>query len=348
MGRQQPGILMRDEGWKTLFHPFEAGHLPLPPEGSRILFIGAEPGFRLPEGFLGRIVMVQGFRPSFLQLRTLGHDVLPQIDGDGYDLALVLAGRHRGRNEAWIDEAVARLREGGLVVVAASKQNGGDSLRRRMAKLVELDGHLSKHHGIVFWFVRPASPLPAPEEAAASVEGRFETAPGMFSHGRVDPGSRLLAAHLPRSVRGAVADLGAGWGYLSAQLLERAEPGLTLHLYEADFASCTAARGNLARCAGANTDVDIEVFWHDVTSEQLHRVYDLVVMNPPFHHSGHGADPSLGIAMIEAAARGLRKGGRLHMVANVALPYERALAASFARVEELAREDGFKVLVGTR
>ena len=335
---------MRDDGWKTLFHPFEAGHLDLPQAGSRTLFLGAEPGLRLPEGFLGRLTLVQGFRPSFLQLQQSGLDVLPEVEGERYDLALVLAGRHRGRNEAWIGQAAARVREGGLVVVAASKQNGGDSLRRRMAKLVTLDSHLSKHHGIVFWFARPSAPLPAPEEADAHVEGRFHTAPGMFSHGRVDPGSRLLVEHLPSRISGHVADLGAGWGFLSSEVAARAEGPLTLHLYEADFASCAAARTNLS----GQDSAQVEVFWRDVASEPLERIYDLVVMNPPFHATGHGADPSLGMAMIEAAAKGLRKGGRIYMVANVALPYERALSARFARVEELARDKGFKVLAATR
>ena len=335
---------MRDDGWKTLFHPFEAGHLALPQPGSRTLFLGAEPGFRLPEGFLGGLTLVQGFRPSFLRLKLSGLDVLPELEGDGYDLALVLAGRHRGRNEAWIGEAVARVRKGGLLVVAASKQNGGDSLRRRMAKIVELDGHLSKHHGIVFWFARPSAPLPAPEEADADVEGRFRTAPGMFSHGRVDPGSRLLVEHLPPRISGHVADLGAGWGYLSSEVAARAAGPILLHLYEADFASCAAARANLS----VQDTAEVEVFWRDVASEPLERIYDLIVMNPPFHATGHGADPTLGIAMIEAAARNLRKGGRLYMVANVALPYERTLSAKFSRFEELARDKGFKVLVATR
>ena len=39
----------------------------------------------------------------------------------------------------------------------------------------------------------------------------------MFSHGRIDPGSRLLAEALPADLSGKVADFCAGWGYLSAE-----------------------------------------------------------------------------------------------------------------------------------
>lgn len=336
---------MRDDSWKTLFHPFEAGHIAMPDAGSRVLFLGAAPDFRLPDGFLAQLTIVQGFRPAFLDLEKRDLNVLPQVDGADYDIALVLAGRHRGQNEAWMREAAARVRDGGLVVVAASKKNGGDSLRRRTAGSVDLGGHLSKHHGMVFWFDKPEHPLPEPDDAVALIDGRFKTAPGMFSHGRIDAGSRLLASQLPDAVKGAVADLGAGWGYLSAQLLSRVVGEVTMHLYEADFESCEAARANLAPApAGAR----VEVFWRDVTTEPLEQQYHFMVMNPPFHATGHGADPDLGVAMIEAAAKGLRKGGRLYMVANVALPYERALAARFARFEERVRDQGFKVLVATR
>ncbi|MCG6114394.1 MAG: class I SAM-dependent methyltransferase [Mesorhizobium sp.] len=336
---------MPDESWKTLLHPFEAGHLDMPEASSRVLFIGADPEFRLPEGFSAQLTIVQGFRPAFLELQKRGLDVFPELEGDGYDVALVLAGRHRGQNEAWMREAAARVRDFGLVVVAASKKNGGDSLRRRTAGDVALSGHLSKHHGMVFWFDKPAAPLPEPEDAVAVIDERFRTAPGMFSHGRIDVGSRLLASQLPQNVKGTIADLGAGWGYLSAELVSRKAGDLALHLYEADFASCTAARANLL---SVPEGVRVEVFWRDVTAEPLERQYNLMVMNPPFHAAGHGADPALGLAMIEAAAKGLRKGGRLYMVANVALPYERFLAGRFARFEETARDQGFKVLVATR
>lgn len=336
---------MTDETWKTLFHPFETGDLASPGAGSRVLFIGAEPGFRLPEGFAGELVLVQGFRPSFIDLERQGFQVLPEPEGTDFDLVLILAGRHRGRNEAWIAEAVRRVRPEGLIVVASSKRDGADALRRRMDKMVSLGGHLSKHHGVVFWFERPEGGFPVPDDAEALVEDRFHTAAGMFSHGRIDPGSRLLAAHLPDRIPGKVADFGAGWGYLSAAIAERAKEGTILHLYEADHAACAAARRNLADHAGR---IAIDVFWRDAAREAPATSYDLAVMNPPFHATGRAADPAVGGAMIAAAARALRKGGTLLMVANVGLPYEAIVGGLFARHTELERAGGFKVISALR
>ena len=53
------------------------------------------------------------------------------------------------------------------------------------------------------------------------VDGRFRTAPGMFSHDRIDAGSRLLAECLPETAKGAAADFGAGWGYLVGACLRK-------------------------------------------------------------------------------------------------------------------------------
>jgi 16S rRNA (guanine1207-N2)-methyltransferase len=75
--------------------------------------------------------------------------------------------------------------------------------------------------------------------------------------------------------------------------------------------------------------------------------YDAIVMNPPFH-TGRAAEPGLGQALIAAAARALRKGGTLLMVANRQLPYEADLVKHFARVEKLAQEETFKIFRAAR
>ncbi|MGS8570825.1 methyltransferase, partial [Salmonella enterica subsp. enterica serovar Braenderup] len=49
----------------------------------------------------------------------------------------------------------------------------------------------------------------------------YVSRPGLFAWDRVDTASALLAEHLPADLAGRVADLGAGYGYLSAQLIAR-------------------------------------------------------------------------------------------------------------------------------
>jgi 16S rRNA (guanine1207-N2)-methyltransferase len=337
---------LMDDTWKILFHPFDTGAIAMPGEGARALFLGARQGVRLPRGFTASLHVVQGFRPHFLALREDGFQVAPRAQGENHDLALVLCERHRDRNEAQLAEALLRTRPGGLVVIAGSKAEGVASLRKRVGALVPPEDSLSKHHGIVFWLLRPRSVAPdilSPGMESALVEGRFETAAGSFSRDRVDPGSAFLIRNLPGGIGGDVADFAAGWGYLSAELLSRGLPLARLDLYEADHDSLEAARRNLL----AHETPPRDFFWRDLVREPVERRYDAIVMNPPFH-AGRAAEPRLGQEMIRRAANALKPGGRLILVANRPLPYEAVLAETFSAHGELARDDRFKVLWGRR
>jgi 16S rRNA (guanine1207-N2)-methyltransferase len=340
---------MTHEAQKTLFHPFETGDIATPERGEQLLFLGAEPGFRLPAGFLADLTLVQGFRPDYRSLQLSGHRVMPTLEADGFAAALVLCGRHRGQNENQIADAIERVTTGGLVVVAGSKEDGIASLRRRVAELVALDGQMPKYHGVTFWFrcPEPVTDILAALRAGNGevvVDGRFRTAPGMFSYDRIDTGSALLAENLPADLSGAVADFCAGWGYLAAEVLKKCPAVKKLDLYEADFQSLEAARANLAATGLA---VAKSFFWHDLLGEPITERYDAIVMNPPFH-KGRSADRLIGQGMIKTAAKALRRGGRLLMVANKQLPYEAVLDEQFGGHDEISRDGGFKVLSAFR
>jgi 16S rRNA (guanine1207-N2)-methyltransferase len=334
---------------QTLMHPFEAGLLPLPVAGARGIVFNAQPGMRRPDGFRAELFLVQGFRPLFLRLERSGHEIAPQPQGDDYDLAFVIAGRHRRQNELWIAEALAGTRPGGTILVAGGKTDGTASLRKRAGELLPLADSASKHHGVVFWLERPADAglvaraVEALTPAAELVEERYATAPGGFSAAGIDPGSRLLADSLPADLKGKVADFCAGWGYLATRLAER--PAIaSVDLFEADFASLEAARDNMARLAPG---IAASFHWTDLASEPVAARYDSIVMNPPFHQ-GRAAEPDVGLAMIRAAHAALKAGGRLFLVANRGLPYEAQLSRQFKSSGEIVREGGFKVLWAAR
>jgi len=336
-----------DETWKVLIHPFASGALEMPGEGRQALFLGARPGVRMPEDFSAALHTVQSFRPHFLALREEGFVVAPRAEGEGYDLALILCGRHRERNEAHLAEALLRTRPGSVIVVGGSKAEGVASLRKRVGSLMAIEGSLSKYHGVAFWLHRPDNindAVLALRAERALVEGRYETAAGSFSHDKIDPGSALFACSLPHDLQGDIADFCAGWGYLSAELLARNPPLARLDLYEADYESLEAARRNLVPY---EAHANLGFYWLDLIDEPVGRHYDIILMNPPFHQ-GRATEPSIGREMIRAAARALKPGGRLILVANRPLPYEGVLAEAFSAHGELARDDSFKVLWGRR
>ncbi len=331
---------MSRDALKTLFHPFDIEAVPTPGEGERVLFLGAEGGNALPEGFAAEITAVQPFRPLF---RTLREGAFPEAEGDGYDFGLVLCGKHRGENENRVAEALERVRTGGVILVAGGKEDGIQPLRNTLLKLgIELD-YTPKYHGVAIWFARPANAeaaIRALKKSTVVIEARFEAAPGMFSHDRVDAGSELLAGRLPNDFDGNAADFGAGWGYLSVMLAEKSKRVNRIDLFEADYQALEFAKRNIARNC---PDLNARFYWQDLGAEPPKEKYDLVIMNPPFHEA-QAADPELGRTMIRTAAAALKNGGRLMLVANRGLTYEPVLAEGFRESGETCRNARFKVL----
>jgi 16S rRNA (guanine1207-N2)-methyltransferase len=327
----------------TLFFPFERGILGMPGAGERVLFFGAAAGLRLPAEFAADAHLVQDFRPDFLALRKAGFSVTPQAEGERYDASLLLLGRHRRENEMRLAEALRRVRPGGLVLAAGTKKDGAPSFRKRIAEMLPVEDHLSKHHGVAFWLRRPAAldkrmlaDLSRPQEP---VGGNYVTAAGGFSGDEVDPGSRLLADNLPADLSGDLADFAAGWGYLSVRAAGRFQPA-SIDLYEAHFGSLEAAKQNLAAHA---PETSCRFFWHDLLGEPVEARYEAIVMNPPFHRR-RAAEPDMGSAMIRVAAKALKPGGRLFLVANRGLPYEVVMQQAFSRHGEICRDETYKIL----
>ena len=249
--------------------------------------------------------------------------------------ALTILCLPRAKAEARVALASILPLSGGTVIVDGQKTDGVESVLKQLRKLGDVGEVVVKAHGKLFAF---SGDVPADWAAKAGRVPRadgppYETAPGVFSADGIDPGSAALVAALPVDLKGHVIDLGAGWGYLADALLDR--PKITrLDLVEADYAALEAARINV-------TDPRASFHWADAlrfASEPA----DHVVTNPPFH-TGRSADPALGQNFIKAAARLLRPKGRLWLVANQHLPYERTLDETFGEVTVLAQTNGFKV-----
>ena len=248
-----------------------------------------------------------------------------------FALAVVCCTRSKQQTADLIAQAAACA---DIVVVDGQKIDGVDSHYKTLRKLTRVKGMITKAHGRLFWFA--GMQLPSLRAVDQNFRG-FITQSGVFSAGAVDSASALLAEALPEHLAGDVLDLGAGWGYLSAEIVKRV--GVTrLDLVEADYFALDCAKRNLC-------DPRAKFHWAD--ARDWTGVYDAVVMNPPFH-TGREGDPELGRAFITAAWSCLRPKGTLYMVANRHLPYETTLEQCFAKVLELPGNGRFKLFQASR
>ncbi len=284
-----------------------------------------------------RATVVQSFYPDHDAWAARGVAVHSDAEGP-FAASIVTLPRARDWAEALLAKAEAAT-PGGLVIIDGAKTDGVDAILKALRTRVALEGPVSKAHGKVAWF-RAADALtdwarPAMHQNAA---GDW-VAPGVFSADGADPGSQALAAALPASLKGVVADLGAGWGWLSREILKR--PGVA-HLFMVE------AEGRALACAGRNVDDPRAApVWADATWWMPPEQVDTVIMNPPFH-TGRQADPSLGRAFIAAAAGMLKPSGSLWLVANRHLPYEAELTTRFAKLTTAETTARFKILHATR
>jgi 16S rRNA (guanine1207-N2)-methyltransferase len=171
---------------------------------------------------------------------------------------------------------------------------------------------------------------------------------------------------------GVGADFGCGVGLLALKVLESVKVTALL-LVDIDRRAIAAARLNVADRRATFLQADLttasplspakagvqEFSEAPVASDKKpgsppsrgraepHRVLDFVVMNPPFHDGG-AEDRTLGQAFIRRAAKELRQGGTLKLVANIGLPYEAPLRERFADLRLLEQAGGYKVYEARR
>ncbi|MEO6104799.1 MAG: class I SAM-dependent methyltransferase [Pseudoxanthomonas sp.] len=337
-----------DPALDSLFVPFSSRLLAWPKDP--VLFLRAREGAAMRQFPLAGLVCEQSYKPFADDLERGGLQVISDASAlpTRYPLVLVLPPRQREEARALFARALSLCAPGGVVVASITNNEGAKSGEADLKQLAGLGGSLTKNHCRVFW----SKPLGAAHDEAllaqwstldaprAILDGRFSSRPGVFAWDRIDPASALLVQHLPADLAGKGADLGAGYGYLSAEVLARSDKVVSLDLYEAEARALDLAKLNLAAFEARAT---LAYRWHDVTTG-VPEQYDFIVSNPPFHTQSRADRPDVGRRFIAVAAEALKPGGKLLLVANRHLPYEAVLNASFGQVRVLGDADGFKVI----
>lgn len=310
----------------------------------RALFIGAQPHPALKDW--PEVTGWQPLKPLAAAWERAGFSRGDELPEGKWPLLLVLPGKSREEALFWFAAARDRLEPGGKLLVAMPNTAGAGRFEKELAKATGNIVSLQKNKCRAFYATNDGTwnePVFAEWRALGGLReiAGFTVQAGIFSSDHIDPGSQLLADHLPAHLHGNVADLGAGWGFLSAAVFKRCPKIARLDLFEADSRALDCARINLS--GDAADQERIHFHWHDVTTGLPGGGYDAIVMNPPFH-SGQATDVDLGRAFLKTAAGALKRGGKLLLVANRQLPYEAVLETNGLAWRKIAEDKVYKIL----
>ncbi|WP_375703489.1 class I SAM-dependent methyltransferase [Bartonella sp. AD13SXNS] len=325
-----------------LFLPFENHELPYPDPSQCWLSFGLT---EVPaQKWAQNLKIITPWRPDFLKFVDTQFHCSPQIDKTfNYDGAFLHLSKYRGFNQNCFLDLLECVKPNGWIVISGNKTAGAASMMKWVKNIVPITNKLSKNHGLVFWLQVPPQIEKQNIVQLRSLPltfGKFQTTSGMFSHGRIDPGSAALASYMLKVISGKTADFGAGWGFLSHVALESNVKLTSLDLYEADYNALRAAKQHLK---DITAPFPIHFYWHDLVHEPVTNLYDTIISNPPFH-TQQTTDVSLGKHFIINAAKSLKPRGNLLLVANRHLPYETLLKDIFHTVLIHEQAHGFKII----
>jgi len=232
---------------------------------------------------------------------------------------------------------------GGDVLVVGNNRSGirtvGPTLQQWLDEVEQLD---NARHCVLFG--GKARPLTADMEARGSATSTFEVSttngplkvvclPGVFSHGRLDDGTRMLLGCL-KDISGRVLDLGCGAGVLAAALARQGCSGVA-----ADTSALAVESTRLTLAANGLTSFEVAA---SDGFDEVRGPFDHIVSNPPFHE-GFEQDTSAALRFMEQAPRMLKPGGTLTIVANRFLKYAEPLNQTFGSFRVLREDERFRV-----
>ena len=168
---------------------------------------------------------------------------------------------------------------------------------------------------------------------------------GVFAGINLDIGTRELLNVLEQTPENAstIIDFGCGTGVL-ATAIARLRPKAQVIASDQSAAAVLSAQATIAANALAER---VTVVRDDGLARQSDSSADLILFNPPFH-AGAAVHSDTSIRLFEEAARVLKKGGELWVVANRHLGYQPHLARIVGPTREVSRTPKFTVTVSVK
>jgi len=264
--------------------------------------------------------------------------------GGPFDGAVVRLPKGREAFRLVLHQVVAVLTAEAPVVVVGANDEGIRPVEKRILELTEAARVLAtrRHCRVILGTGRRGEARPDLADWAetvvtsvAGVELSLRTWPGLFAHGRLDPGTRALLSALPE-LEGPVLDFACGPGAIGQFLTRRGDP-VALTLSDVDPLALYAARTAVP---------EAELVLADGLPPEG-GPWTTIVSNPPLH-LGKDEQRSVLAALAETAPARLTRKGALIVVVPGTVPASRWLEPAFARVTRIASDAHYGVWRASR
>ncbi len=244
-----------------------------------------------------------------------------------------------------LEVAASRLPPGSTILIYGANQEGIKSVQDHLAPWFEQpEVVIYKHRERVMSAVRTSVTealrpnLSQWEKKVKATIGKrsltFASYPGMFAHGIIDEGTKLLLKQLPDCAPGArVLDMGSGTGVLARAIQERA-PDVSIDAVDLNAFAIEATKKNVpgVHAIWGNS-------WDALPSEAK---YDLIISNPPVHQGARQTTQPLEY-FISKAKTHLASDGLMTLVVQGTIPVKKFFDRAGLRSALMAEDATYQV-----
>lgn len=260
----------------------------------------------------------------------------------GYTAGVLFLPKSRELTEYLLQELAAKI-PSGLLFLVGEKRAGAERAAKQLAAFGRTSKVDSARH-CQLWRCQVNNKPEAPDLAAeskvftvssAGQSVQVQSVPGVFSHGRLDLGTKLLLENLEGLPAGHYLDFGCGAGVVGSFLKKR-YPDAQVSMLDVDAFAVYSSQLTLA----AN-----QLEATTIAGDGIHaapKQLAAIISNPPFHQGVHTQYETTETLLREAAAH-LQPGGELRIVANSFLKYPPLIEQHLGPCTVLAERDGFKI-----
>lgn len=265
-----------------------------------------------------------------------------QLPTAEYSVGVLFLPKSRELTEYLLQELAAKI-PSGILFLVGEKRAGAERAAKQLAAFGRTSKVDSARH-CQLWRCEVSNKPKAPDLTAASkvftVNSMGESidvqsVPGVFSHGRLDLGTKLLLECLEGLPAGHYLDFGCGAGVVGSFLKKR-YPDAQISMLDVDAFAVYSSQLTLA----AN-----QLEATTIAGDGIHaapKQLAAIISNPPFHQGVHTQYETTETLLREAAEH-LQSGGELRIVANSFLKYSPLIEEHLGPCTVLAERDGFKV-----